>query len=131
MKKRAFEKLIKLSIEKGKKEKIIYENGLDLVNFLEDYDSINDILLKSIYGEEVSDIISDFIFDNIYEELEKNKNNYIIYNDNEILADCSTLDGLYQYAEEIRKELILKNYLYDIKEPMTDEERFAILTKIF
>lgn len=131
MEKRAFEKLISVSIEKGKKEKLIYDAGLDLINFLDDYTSINNILLCSIYGEEVSDIIDDFITDSIYDELEKNKDNYLIYKDDEVIADCSTLDGLYQYSEEIRKDLISSNYSYDIKESLTDEERFQILTKMF
>lgn len=131
MEKRAFEKMINLSIEKGKKEKAIYDNGLDLINFLDDYSSINNILLNSIYGEEVGDIISDYIFDSIYDELEKNKRNYIIYSKEDVLADCSTLDGLYQYSEEVRKYLISTDYSYDIKPPLTDDERMNILTKMF
>ena len=131
MKKRAFEKLINLSIDKGKKEKIIYDNGLDLINFMDDYSAINNILLKSIYGEETSDVITDFIFDSIYNELEINKENYIIYKDDEILADCSTLDGLYEYVESVRLELIVSNYSYDVKESMTDEERMRVLKDIF
>jgi hypothetical protein len=127
MKKRAFEKLITLSIEKGKKEKAIYDNGLDLINFMDDYSSINNILLNSIYGESTADIINDFIVDSIYDELEKNKNNYLIYKDDEIIADCSTLDGLYKYTEEIRLELILSNYSYDIKESISMEDRLKIL----
>ena len=87
MKKRVFKKLINLSIDKGKKEKIIYDNGLDLINFMNDYSEITNILLKSIYGEETSDIITDFIFDSIYDELEINKENYIIYKDDIILAE--------------------------------------------
>ena len=61
MKKSTFEKFINLSIIKGKKEKVIYDNGLDLINFMDDYSAINNILLKSIYGEETTDIITDFI----------------------------------------------------------------------
>lgn len=135
MEKRAFEKFINLSIEKGKKEKVIFDNGLDLINFLDDYSIINNILLYSIYGEEVGDIIGDFILDSIYDELEKNKENYIIYKDDEeiteIIADCSTLDGLYKYAEDVRKDLISKGYSYDVKEPLTDDERMSIITKMF
>lgn len=71
MKKLAFETLINTSIEKGKKEKIIYDNGLDLINFMDDYSKINSILLNSIYGESVANIIFDFINDNIYDDLEK------------------------------------------------------------
>ena len=82
MKKFAFETLIKTSIDKGKKEKIIYDNGLDLINFLDDYSKINSILLNSIYGEPVADLIFEFITDNIYDELEKNKLNYIVYDSN-------------------------------------------------
>ena len=37
MKKFTFETLIKISIEKGKKEKIIYENGLDLTTDIDGY----------------------------------------------------------------------------------------------
>lgn len=123
MKKLAFETLIKTSIEKGKKEKTIYDNGLDLINFLDDYSKINSILLNSIYGESVADIIYDFIYDNIYDDLEKNKSTYVVYDSNskDIIADCSTLDGLYEYAEKIRLELIESNFSYDIKPPMSDK----------
>lgn len=131
MEKRAFEQLINLSIDKGKKEKIIYDNGLDLINFMDDYSAINSILLKSIYGEETSDVITDFIFDSIYDELEINKENYIIYKDDEILADCSTLNGLYEYVESVRLELISSNYSYDVRESMTEEERMNLLKSMF
>ncbi len=131
MKKRAFEKFITLSIENGKKEKVIYDNGLDLINFMDEHFKINSILLESIYGEDVSNIISDFITDNIYGELEEHKSNYLIYKDNEIIADCSTLDGLYNFAEEERLELIKSGYQYDIKESITDEERLEMIKKIF
>ena len=131
MKKRVFKKLINLSIDKGKKEKIIYDNGLDLINFMNDYSEITNILLKSIYGEETSDIITDFIFDSIYDELEINKENYIIYKDDIILADCSTFDGLYEYVESVRLELVASNYSYDVIESMTDEERMELIKKIF
>lgn len=131
MKKRTFEKFIALSIDKGKKEKVIYENGLDLINFVDDYSVIINMLLKSIYGEETSDVITDYIFDSIYDELEKNKSNYIIYKDNEILADCSTLDGLYDYVESVRQDLMASNYSYEMKEPMSDEERFSVIKELF
>lgn len=133
MKKRAFESLIKTSIDKGKKEKIIYDNGLDLISFLDDYSKINNILLKSIYGEELADIIEEFILDNIYDELEKHKDNYIIYDSNskDIIADCSTLDGLYEYAEKTRLELIDSKFLYDIKPEISEEERNQLLKNLF
>lgn len=130
MKKKAFEKFITLSIEKGKKEKAIYDNGLDLINFMDDYNAINNILLNSIYGEETSDLISDFIVDSIYGELEKNKKNYIIYNDDEIIADCSTLDELYKYVEEVRLELISSGYSYDVKEPMSMDDKLKMLEEL-
>ena len=132
MKKKTFENFIKLSIDKGKREQVIYNNGLDLINFLNDYQAINSILLKSIYGEETSDIIFDFICDSIFDELEKNKDNYIIYsNDDEIIADCSTLDELYKYAESVRMKLISSNYSYEMKEPMSEEERLNIIEGLF
>ena len=130
MKKKAFEKFITLSIEKGKKEKAIYDNGLDLINFMNDYNAINNILLKSIYGEETSDLIDDFIIDSIYDELEKNKKNYIIYKDDEIIADCSTLDELYKYVEDVRLELISSGYSYDVKEPMSMEDKLKMLDEL-
>jgi len=133
MKKFAFETLIKTSIDKGKKEKIIYDNGLDLINFLDDYSKINSILLNSIYGEPVADLIFEFITDNIYDELEKNKLNYIVYDSNskDIIADCSTLDGLYEYTEKTRLELIESNFSYDIKPPMSDEETLEMFNNTF
>ena len=130
MKKRAFEKLITLSIEKGKKEKSIYDNGLDLINFMDDYNSINNILLNSIYGEETSDLIIDFITDSIYDNLDKSKNNYIIYKDDEIIADCSILNGLYEYAEKVRLELISSNYSYDVREPISMKDKLKFLEEL-
>ena len=130
MKKKAFEKFINISIEKGKKEKIIYDNGLDLINFMDDYSSINNILLNSIYGEETSNLINDFITDSIYDDLDKNKSNYIIYKDDEIIANCSTLDELYKYIEEVRLELISSNYSYDVKEPISMEDKLKFLEEL-
>jgi hypothetical protein len=131
MKKRTFEKFINLSISKGKKDKAIYDNGLDLINFTDDYSTMNSILLNSIYGEETSSLISDFIFDSVYNELETNKSNYIIYDkDGKILSDCSTIDELYKYTEEVRLDLISSNYSYDIKEEMTDEARANLLEEL-
>ena len=72
MEKRTFINFINLSIKKGKKESNIHDNGLDLFDFLEDYNKINNILLKSIYGETFYDIINDFIYDSIYDKLENN-----------------------------------------------------------
>ena len=132
MKKNTFIKFIQLSIDKGKKEKVIYDNGLDLINFMDEYAKINNILLCSIYGEFISDIIDSFIFDNIYDELDKNKSNYIIYDNNDnIISDCSTLDGLYELAEKERLELISKNFSYERKKDLTEEERMNIIQNIF
>jgi hypothetical protein len=132
MEKYTFTRFIELSIEKGKKEKVIYDNGLDLINFLDEYSKINNILLSSIYGESTSDIINDFITDSIYDELEKNKRNYIIYdNDDNILADCSTIDSLYEYVESERLKLISENYSYEMKPDMTEEERLKIIKNLF
>lgn len=131
MEKKTFNNFINLSIAKGKKENAIYDNGLDLINFMGNYSTINNILLCSIYGIETADIINEFISDSVYDELEINKSNYIIYKDDKILADCSTLDSLYNYAEEMRLELIADGYSYKMKEPMTDEERLDFLKGFF
>jgi len=131
MKKNTFIEFIEISIKKGKKEKVIYDNGLDLINFLDEYTKLNSILLNSIYGESTAYIISDFICDSIYDELEKNKRNYIIYdNDDNILADCSTIDSLYEYAEKERLILISENYSYEMKPKMTEEERLTIIKEL-
>ena len=127
MEKKTFEIFIKKSITKGKREQAIYDNGLDLINFMDDYSAINTILLRSIYGVETADLIDEFIYDCVCDELEKNKSNYIIYKDDEILANCSTLDSLYDYVESVRLELITKGFSYKMKEPMTDEERMNLL----
>ena len=131
MKKRTFENFIKLSIDKGKKEQAIYENGLDLNNFMDNYLAINNILLRSIYGEETADIIDEFIYDCVCDELEEHKSNYIIYKDDEILADCSTLDELYKYSEEVRLELISSNFSYEMREPMSEEEKMNVIQQLF
>jgi len=128
MTKNAFIKFIELSIEKGKKENNIHDNGLDLFDFLEDYNKINNILLKSIYGETFYDIINDFIYDSIDDILIKNKDNYIIYDENDnIITDCSNIDNLYNYSESERLRLISEKYSYDIKKSMSDEERLKII----
>jgi hypothetical protein len=132
MKKKTFEIFINTAIESGKKEKRIYDNGLDLINIIDDYLKIINILSSSIYGVDVSDIIHDYIFDSIYGVLEINKENYVIRNlENEILADCSTLDGLYEYAEKTRLELINNKFNYEMKDPLSEEERDNILKNIF
>lgn len=132
MKKNTFVRFIAISIEKGKKEKVIYDNGLDLINFLDEYAKINNILLSSIYGEENSRIIGDFISDSIYGDLEKNKAMYIIYDkDDNIIADCSTIDSLYDYCESERLRLISENYSYEMKPDMTEEERMETIRELF
>ena len=132
MKKETFKKFIQLSIDKGKKEKNIYDNGLDLINFMDEYSKINNILLCSIYDESVADIINYFIFDSIHDELDKNKGNYIIYDENDnVVADCYTIDGLYDYAESERLILISKGFSYQMKAELTEEERMTIIKKLF
>lgn len=131
MEKKTFEHFIKTSIIKGKKEQAIYENGLDLNNFMDDYLAINTILLRSIYGIETADLIDEFIYDCVCDELEKNKSNYVIYKDDKILADCSTLDNLYDYVESVRLELISEGFSYKMKEPMTDEEKMNLIKELF
>ena len=132
MKKETFKNFIQLSIDKGKREKVIYDNGLDLINFMDEYIKINNILLCSIYDAPVTDIINDFIFDSIYNELDKNKNNYLIYdiNDN-VIADCSTLDGLYDYVESERIKLISEGFSYEMTPGLTEEERMKIIKDLF
>lgn len=137
MKKRAFENFINTLIDIGKKEKIIYDNGLDLIDFVDNYSKVNSILMGSIYGDDVTDLIFDFIYHNVYDDLEKNKEIFIITTldketgNDKILADCSTLDGLYEYSEQVRLELIKSNFNYDIKEPMSEEERDNLFKQIF
>jgi hypothetical protein len=132
MKKNTFVRFIEISIAKGKKEKVIYDNGLDLINFLDEYSKINNILLSSIYGEETSCIISDFISDSIYDDLEKNKSMYVVYDkDENIIANCSNIDDLYDYCESERLRLISENYSYEMKPDMTEEERMEIINDMF
>jgi hypothetical protein len=132
MKKNTFVRFIEISIAKGKKEKVIYDNGLDLINFLDEYSKINNILLSSIYGEETSGIISDFISDSIYDDLEKNKSMYVVYDkDENIIANCSNIDDLYDYCESERLRLISENYSYEMKPDMTEEERMEIIRDMF
>lgn len=132
MKKETFIKFIQLSIDKGKREKIIYDNGLDLINFMDEYSKINNILLCSIYDESSSDMIDDFIFDSIYDELDEKKSNYLIYDTNDnIIADCSTLDGLYDFVESERLRLISEGFSYQMKAELTEEERMNIIQKLF
>lgn len=132
MKKETFIRFLELSIENGKKEKAIYDNGLDLINFIDQYSKVNNVLLSSIYDEPVSNIISDFILDNVYDELEKNKSNYLIYdNDENIVADCSTIDGLYDFVESERLRLISEGFSYQMKPEMTEVERMNIIKNMF
>lgn len=132
MKKETFIKFIQLSIDKGKREKIIYDNGLDLINFMDEYSKINNILLCSIYDESSSDMIDDFIFDSIYDELDEKKSNYLIYDTNDnIIADCSTLDGLYDFVESERLRLISEGFSYQMKAELTEEERMNIIQNLF
>ena len=132
MEKRTFINFINLSIKKGKKESNIHDNGLDLFDFLEDNEKINSILLYSIYGDSTSEIIYDFIYDSIYDQLENNKCNYIIYDkDDSIIADCSNIDNLYNYCEDERLRLISEKFSYEMKKPMTDEERLNLIKDLF
>lgn len=132
MKKETFIKFIQLSIDKGKKEKIIYNNGLDLINFMDEYSKINNILLCSIYDEPSSDMINDFIFDSIYDELDEKKSNYLIYDTNDnVVADCSTIDGLYDFVESERLRLISDGFSYQMKAELTESERLSILQELF
>ena len=132
MEKRTFINFINLSIKKGKKESNIHDNGLDLFDFLEDNEKINSILLYAIYGDSTSEIIYDFIDDSIYDKLENNKCNYIIYDkDDSIIADCSNIDNLYNYCEDERLRLISEKFSYEMKKPMTDEERLNLIKDLF
>ena len=56
----------------------------------------------------------------------------IVYDkDNNIIADCSTIDSLYDYCESERLRLISENYSYEMKPDMSDEERLNIIKNLF
>lgn len=132
MKKETFIRFLELSIENGKKEKIIHDNGLDLINFMDNYSKVNNILLSSIYDESLTDIINEFILDNVYEELEKNKSNYLIYDsDGNNVADCSTIDGLYDFVESERLRLISEGFSYQMKPDIPLEDRLKAIEQLF
>lgn len=132
MKKETFIRFLELSIENGKKEKVIHDNGLDLINFMNNYYKVNNILLSSIYDESLAEIINDFILDNVYDELEKNKSYYLVYDSDEnIVADCSTIDGLYDFVESERLRLISEGFSYQMKPDIPLEDRLKAIEQLF
>jgi hypothetical protein len=88
---------------------------IDITNITNDYNEIITILLRCYYGEEAEDWISSYLFEHLDNEpwVWDENGKEILRNDEE----------LWSYCEELRttkKE-------YDIKEPMTEEDREKLL----
>lgn len=62
-----YERFLKVLLSLQKEDKIIknlYDNGVDLINFVDPYHTIISELIKEIYGEEGYDWFSWYVHDN-------------------------------------------------------------------
>jgi len=94
-----YETFLKLTLELQKQERIVdnlYENKIDLLEFMDPYHGLIHLLMKEIYGEEGVDWWSWFCYENDYgqkglEAWDENKNRI-----------CYSLESLWEYLEELR-----------------------------
>ena len=94
-----YETFLKLTLELQKQERIVdnlYENKIDLLEFIDPYHGLINLLIKEIYGEEGVDWWSWFCYENDYgqkglEAWDKNKNRI-----------CYSLESLWEFLEELR-----------------------------
>jgi hypothetical protein len=64
MKYNDFSKIVDLLHEESKRVSLIYDEGLDLINFLDPYYQIVHILIQEIYGKEGLDNFQWFCYEN-------------------------------------------------------------------
>jgi len=67
MKYQKFKKIIEIIEENQKRERRLYSDGIDLIEFLDGYNNIIDMLFYEYYGEKGNDWINWYLY-------EKNKN---------------------------------------------------------
>ena len=103
-----YETFLKVTLELQKQERIVdnlYNNKIDLNEFIDPYHGLITLLIKEIYGEEGVDWWSWFCYENDYgqgtlEAWDENKNRI-----------CYSLESLWQYLEAIR----IKNHFDFVK----------------
>jgi hypothetical protein len=96
-----YETFLKLTLELQKQERIVdnlYENKIDLLEFIDPYHGLIHLLIKEIYGEEGVDWWSWFCYENDYgqkglEAWDENKNRI-----------CYSLESLWEYMEKIKPQ---------------------------
>lgn len=110
--------ILKLQLT-SKRDHKLYELGLDLSNISDDYQHIITTLLRVYYGEEGEDLISWWL----YEDVPKH-----IFKKSKIIADLTTIEGLWKYIEKLRKSEI-KPYI--IPEPLTSKQKKKMIEDLF
>lgn len=94
------ENFLKITLQLQKQDKIIsnlYENNVDLIEFVDPYHHIIANLIKEIYGEEGYDMFSWFCFENDYGN---GKLKAYDVNKNQI---CYSHESLWEYLEKLKK----------------------------
>ena len=95
-----FENFLKITLQLQKQDKIIsnlYENNVDLIEFVDPYHHIITSLIKEIYGEEGYDMFSWFCFENDYGT---GKLKAYDVDENQI---CYSHESLWEYLETLKK----------------------------
>ena len=96
-----YETFLKITLELQKQERIVdnlYENKIDLLEFIDPYHGLIHLLIKEIYGEEGVDWFSWFCYENDYgrgtlEAWDENKNRI-----------CYSLESLWEHMEKIKPQ---------------------------
>jgi hypothetical protein len=96
-----YETFLKITLELQKQDRIVdnlYKNNVDLLEFIDPYHGLINLLIKEIYGEEGVDWFSWFCYENDYgrgglEAWDTDKN-----------PICYSLESLWEYLEKLRQK---------------------------
>ena len=102
-----YERFLKIILSLQKEDRVIknlYENGVDLVNFVESYHTIINELIKEVYGAEGEEWFSWFCWENDFgqrglEAFDENNNRI-----------CYSHESLWEYLEKNCKTYTVKRY---------------------
>ncbi len=124
MKYEVFENILMNIIKTNETDRKFYDLGLDMTNVVDEYNKIISTLLSAHYSDEGSEWIDWFLY-----ERESMSGEILTATDKDGNNICYDMKSLWEYVEKIR---LSKDFVeYELKIPMSDEEKMKMLEQLF